>query len=69
MAFGLSSHAWYILIIHSTEPMMFKPKLIFYGLDSSIYECSLLLLCCVFKHIEFTCYSVLIFVYIPSKLQ
>jgi hypothetical protein len=25
--FMLGSHAWYIFIIHSTEPMMLKPKL------------------------------------------
>jgi hypothetical protein len=34
MAFGLGSHAWYILVIHSTEPMMLKPKLMFDGLES-----------------------------------
>jgi hypothetical protein len=50
MAFGLGSHAWYILIIHPTEPMMLKPKLMFRDLKS-YYECSLLLLCCVFKYI------------------
>jgi hypothetical protein len=40
MAFGLGSHAWYILIIHSTEPMMLKPKLIFDDLESFYYQCS-----------------------------
>jgi hypothetical protein len=36
MAFGLGVHASYILIVHSTEPMMLKPKLMFDGLESSI---------------------------------
>jgi hypothetical protein len=38
MAFGLGVHAWYILIIHSTEPMMLKPKLMFDARESYIYE-------------------------------
>jgi hypothetical protein len=50
MAFWLGVHAWYILTIHSTEPMMLKPKLMFDGLESSIYECSLFLLCCIQAH-------------------
>jgi hypothetical protein len=58
--FRLGSHAWY---------MMLKPKLMFDGLDSSIYECSLLLLYCVLKNIEFTCLSANFCVYIPSDLQ